>query len=213
MPRNPASLELPLQALISSIWCTIWKVILLSYEPKVGYEGKIYLDDDDYSYVHQLARDMVYDPHSRQACINSSRTALLSSDQWGTVSESYRNDLMRVSPLSGLLCSFPAPFAKLNGIKLSERLVALSKVAKDHETAKAMIQKKYFGEVDPSIPVYAFVGRIVLQKGVHLVLNAVRELMDVTRGKFGLRSWRILFENFHQRSSKSRERNQTIFQK
>lgn len=56
-------------------------------------------------------------------------------------------------------------------------------VAPDHETAKALLQKKYFGEADPSIPVFSFVGRIVLQKGVHLILNAVRELMDMTRGR------------------------------
>eukprot|EP01119_Soliformovum_irregulare_P020831 TRINITY_DN6809_c0_g1_i1.p1 TRINITY_DN6809_c0_g1~~TRINITY_DN6809_c0_g1_i1.p1 ORF type:complete len:2064 (+),score=697.75 TRINITY_DN6809_c0_g1_i1:71-6262(+) len=151
---------------------------------EIGYEGKIYLDgNDDLSYIHQLNRDLIVDPTSRQMCLNSSRCALLCSDQWGTVSASYRDDLMKVSPLANLLCRYPQPFAKLNGIRLEERLDVLKQAAPDHETAKAMLQKKYFGEVDPSIPIFAFVGRIVLQKGVHLVLNAVRELMDFTRGR------------------------------
>ncbi len=61
---------------------------------------------------------------------------------------------------------FPQPFALLNGIRLEERLALLRKIAPSHEAAKAQLQKKYFGEPDPGTPVFAFVGRIVLQKGV-----------------------------------------------
>lgn len=71
----------------------------------------------------------------------------------------------------------------LNGIRLDDRLKESLKIAPDHATAKEILQKRYFGESNPDIPVFAFVGRIVLQKGVHLVLNAVRELMDYSRGK------------------------------
>jgi glycogen synthase len=34
-----------------------------------------------------------------------------------------------------------------------------------------------------AIPVFSFVGRIVLQKGVHLILNAVHELLQTYQGK------------------------------
>ncbi len=61
---------------------------------------------------------------------------------------------------------FPQPFALLNGIRLEERLALLRKIAPSHEAAKAQLQKKYFGEADTATPVFAFVGRIVLQKGV-----------------------------------------------
>jgi glycogen synthase len=64
-----------------------------------------------------------------------------------------------------LLARYPQPFGKQNGIRLEERLELLKTVAKDHEEAKAKLQKKYFGESDPSVPILAFIGRIVLQKG------------------------------------------------
>lgn len=90
---------------------------------------------------------------------------------------------MRVSPLGHLLRRFPRPFAMLNGVRTEERLQLLKTIAPDHETAKANLQKKYFGRVDPKIPVFSFVGRIVQQKGVHLILNAVRELIEMTKGR------------------------------
>ena len=93
------------------------------------------------------------------------RAALQTCDQWGTVSTSYRDDLIRTSPLGALLMRYPQPFGKQNGIRLEERLELLKTVAKDHEEAKAKLQKKYFGESDPNIPILAFIGRIVLQKG------------------------------------------------
>jgi len=71
----------------------------------------------------------------------------------------------------------------LNGIRLSERMIALNKVASSHEEAKKVLQTKYFNKVDPSIPVFSFVGRIVLQKGVHLILNSVGELVSASGGK------------------------------
>ena len=89
----------------------------------------------------------------------------MSCDQWGTVSASYRDDLIRTSPLGPLLARYPQAFGKQNGIRLEERLKLLGKLAKDHDEAKAILQKKYFGESDPSIPIFAFIGRIVLQKG------------------------------------------------
>jgi starch synthase len=59
------------------------------------------------------------------------------------------------------------------------RLKKLNEVAPDHLTAKKLIQKKYFGfgELDDSIPLLAFVGRITAQKGVHLILDAAEHLI------------------------------------
>jgi starch synthase len=123
----------------------------------------------------------------------AARCALLSCDQWGTVSTSYRDDLIRTSPLGPLLGRFPQPFGKQNGIRLEERLALLKGLAKDHDEAKAILQKKYFGESDPSIPIFAFIGRIVLQKGVHLILNAVRELVEYTKGRIQILVQLLIF--------------------
>ncbi len=43
-----------------------------------------------------------------------------------------------------------------------------------HEEAKGILQMKYFGfeRPDLSIPLFAFIGRITQQKGVHLILDA-----------------------------------------
>jgi glycogen synthase len=45
------------------------------------------------------------------------------------------------------------------------------------------LQKKYFGESDPSIPVFSFIGRIVVQKGVHLILHTAVDLITMAKGR------------------------------
>jgi len=147
-----------------------------------GYEGKIY-PETDLGHIHHLPTELINEGYPSRNVINASLSALLCSDQWGTVSLSYRNDLIKVSPLGGLLRSFKQPFAHLNGVRLNERIAILNKVATSHEDAKAKLQEKYFDNVDPSIPIFCFVGRIVLQKGVHIILNAVHELISATKGK------------------------------
>lgn len=42
---------------------------------------------------------------------------------------------------------------------------------------------KIYTLISVAIPIFSFVGRIVLQKGVHLILNAVHELMQTYQGK------------------------------
>ena len=42
-------------------------------------------------------------PYWKNHCVNPSRTAILLSDQWGTVSKSYRDDLIKESPLNDIL--------------------------------------------------------------------------------------------------------------
>ena len=67
------------------------------------------------------------------------------SDQWATVSPSYKEDLLRTSSLQGLLKQKPYPFAFSNGIHLEARIKKLNEVAPDHLAAKKLIQNKYFG--------------------------------------------------------------------
>ena len=45
------------------------------------------------------------------------------------------------------------------------------------------LQEKYFRMSDPSIPLLGFVGRITLQKGVHLILDAVDALLHELGGR------------------------------
>jgi len=150
-----------------------------------AYQGRIYPDggQDDLNWIHHLHRDLIVDPYCNQLCLNASRCALLSSNNWGTVSKSYLYDLLRTSHLANLLHRFPQAFAHSNGIRVKERQELMEKVSKDHWSAKEALQKKYFNLVDRNIPVFSFVGRIVLQKGVHLILNAVRELIQYYQGK------------------------------
>ena len=146
-----------------------------------GYEGKIYVDgNDDLGHLHQMRRELIVESFDgRVTVLNSSKCALLSCNQWGTVSRSYRDDLLKVSPLQYLLNRFPAPFAHLNGIRTKERMEKLEKAgATDHHVAKKMVQEKYFGYSDPNKCLFAFVGRVVLQKGVHLILECARVLLS-----------------------------------
>jgi len=45
-------------------------------------------------------------------------------------------------------------------------------------TAKGMLQKKYFNfeSLDDSVPLFAFVGRVTSQKGVHLILDVAEHI-------------------------------------
>ncbi|EFA80962.1 alpha amylase domain-containing protein [Heterostelium album PN500] len=149
-----------------------------------AYQGRIYPDGgDDLNWIHQLHRDLIMEPYSHAPCLNASRCVLLTCNNWGTVSKSYLYDLLRTSHLSNLLHQFPQAFAHSNGIRVKERRTQLTTIAKDRHEAKAKLQKKYFNHVDDTIPIFSFVGRIVLQKGVHLILNAVRELIGHYQGK------------------------------
>jgi starch synthase len=147
-----------------------------------GYEGKIYVDgNDDLGHIHQMRREHIVESFDgRVTVLNSSKCALMACSQWGTVSRSYRDDLLRVSPLQALLRSFSRPFAHLNGIRTAERLQVLeAKGASDHDEAKRRVQETYFGgNVDSTIALFAFVGRVVLQKGVHLILECARRILS-----------------------------------
>jgi glycogen synthase len=152
------------------------------------YEGRCFpeVEGDDMGYIHRLPRHLVVDPLWSRTICNPSRTALLCSDSWGTVSPSYMKELLSGHDLSPLLQIARRPFAYPNGIpKAARELLLLTKGALDHPTAKALLQSRYFGmeRPDPSVPLFAFVGRVTAQKGVHLILNAVEALIRHTDGK------------------------------
>jgi hypothetical protein len=71
--------------------------------------------------------------------INPSRCALMLSDQWGTVSPSYKEDLLRESSLNYLLKAKSHPFAFPNGIPVEARIKKLDEVAPDHLSAKRLL--------------------------------------------------------------------------
>ena len=152
------------------------------------YEGRLWpaASQGTLGHVHGLPSYLLVDPHWHDVVINPTRAALMCSDTWATVSRSYRQDLLSSSPLRSLLQLAPHPFAHPNGIPVKARLARLASLATPtHAEAKAALQRKYFGfeTGDPSIPLFAFVGRITLQKGVHLILQAVEELLRVTGGR------------------------------
>ena len=66
------------------------------------------------------------------------------SDNWSTVSLSYREELLATSSLANLLKAKDKPFAHPNGIPIAERIVKLDAKAPDHITAKKALQMKYF---------------------------------------------------------------------
>ena len=154
------------------------------------YQGRLYPRGGDgaMEWLHQLPRDWLADPQWRGSMVNPSRCAIMLSDQWGTVSASYREDLLNASPLAAQLREKPLAFAFGNGIPVQQRLKKLDEAAPDHLTAKRLIQKKYFGiqDLDDEAPLMSFVGRITSQKGVHLILDSVEHLISRSNGKINI---------------------------
>ncbi|OHT12994.1 glycosyl transferase [Tritrichomonas foetus] len=151
----------------------------------VGYAGKIWPNNGDTGslrYIHQLPDEMIVDNFDHS--IDPSQCVLLSTDQWATVSKKYRDELLESSPYTWLLKRYPCPFAYSNGIRFQERLDALKKLNMTHDEAKRAVQKKYFGCVDDTKCLFVFVGRIVEQKGVHLIIDCFEELNRQFDDKF-----------------------------
>lgn len=153
-----------------------------------SYEGRCYPNpaDGTFGHIHRLPEHQIVNPWWDSVVINPSRCALMTCDSWGTVSPSYLKELLAGHPLRDLLQLAKSPFAYPNGIRQAEREAALrEKGGGTHVDAKERIQKNYFGfqDGDPSIPLFAFVGRITSQKGVHMILNSVDELVAHTGGK------------------------------
>ena len=107
-------------------------------------------------------------------------------DQWGTISHSYKNDILKTSPLAPLLNRKSEPFSFPNGVFKERRLrTLLSKAGDDRSECKRYIQKKYFNYENPdlSVPLYSFVGRLTQQKGIILILDSIEELIRKTNGR------------------------------
>ena len=153
-----------------------------------SYEGRLY-PNSNLANIYQFNPDWVIDPWWRVKILNPSRCAIMLSDQWATVSNSYKQDLQRNSPLASLLNQKPHPFAYPNGIFKEKRLkTLLEKAGGDRNECKKYIQQKYFGykDADFSVPIYSFVGRLTQQKGVLLILDSVEEIVRRTNGKVNI---------------------------
>lgn len=69
---------------------------------------------------------------------------------------------------------------------MQARLKRLKEQAgEDHYAAKRKLQQKYFkfADLDDSVPVFAFVGRITAQKGVHLICESADHLINKYNGR------------------------------
>ncbi len=155
------------------------------------YEGRIYtsVQEGTLENIHKLPSYCLMDPYWKARVVNPSRCAILMSDQWGTVSPSYRKDLLETSPLASILNMHKKPFAYPNGIFKEQRLKALTtKVGSNKDEAKVKIQMKYFkyGSGDLSVPLFSFVGRITQQKGVLLILEAAESIINKYGGKVNI---------------------------
>jgi glycogen synthase len=148
-----------------------------------SYEGRIFTvaADNYFVNIHGLPKHVLVDPYWAKEIVNPSRSAIVMSDQWATVSPSYRNELLATSPLKEILKNKAQPFAYPNGIPIKQRLQKLEGKG-THLDAKKALQQKYFGfqDLDDTIPLFGFVGRITEQKGVHLILDAAEILIPST---------------------------------
>jgi glycogen synthase len=151
-----------------------------------NYEGRIYPKyHEDVGRVHMLDTNLLVDPFWNTYCVNPSRCALLTCDNWGTVSFTYKKEILEGSPLAPLLSRFPNAFAHPNGIPLKQRLERiLSTGFHTHAEAKFGLQRKYFGgqSPNPDAVILSFVGRITYQKGVHLILDISEQLINQHNG-------------------------------
>ena len=159
------------------------------------YEGRIYLSkkEGDLNEIYKFDKFWVIDPNWDEKIINPSRCAIMMSDQWGTVSHSYKKDLLENSPLNNLLKKKLRPFSYPNGIYIAKRfemLKAKGLLNNNKEQCKKYIQQKYFlfekDDLDINIPLYSFIGRITKQKGVLLILESIEDLIKITNGKINI---------------------------
>ena len=61
------------------------------------YEGRLYPNpttDGDLSYIHDLPNEFFIDPYWDKLVVNPSRCPLIACDNWGTVSQSYKYELL-----------------------------------------------------------------------------------------------------------------------
>jgi len=153
------------------------KVFHIIHNLDPSYEGRLFPKPHEgiMNWIHELPSDWLVDPFWKKTVINPSRCALINCDNWGTVSHSYKYELLKESPLSSILSQKEHPFSYPNGIdKIARFNLVMKETQNDHLKSKEIIQKKYFKmeRLDDSIAIFGFVGRITEQKGVNLILEA-----------------------------------------
>ena len=162
--------------------------IIHNLEPT--YEGRIYhSENENFENIYKFNSEWLINPSWEEKIINPSRCAIMISDQWCTVSNSYKNDLKNSSDLKDLLNEKKNPFAFPNGIKIDYRLKILKeKTNNDRKNTKKYIQTHYFkyGDVDMSVPVFSFIGRLTWQKGVDVILDSAEYLIQKTNQKINI---------------------------
>jgi len=162
-----------------------------------GYDGRLPLPPGGplatLAALHQLPSGLVHEEragveqqltgkNATSVAVDSvqlTRAALLCCNGWGTVSSSYRAELLALSSYAPLFRSFgSAAIACESGLPLRRRRAELVAHG-NHAEAKAQLQRRYFGEggVRSAACLLVFLGRIVYQKGVHLLLDVVPSLL------------------------------------
>lgn len=167
------------------------KFFHICHNLEISYEGRVFPSEGEGTLegIYKLNPEWLIDPTWKQRVINPSRCALMMSDQWGTVSSTYKEDIKKNSPLSFFLNKKTEAFSHSNGILKEKRLKELKeKCPGGREEAKKYIQQTYFGykEADYSVPIFSFVGRLCEQKGVLLILDSVEELVMKTNHKINI---------------------------
>ena len=115
---------------------------------------------------------------------------LLTSDEWATVSQSYKDEILASSALRELLAAHPKSFAQSNGIDKEQiRAGIIREFGKidieSHFMAKSFLQKNFFGlsDLDESKIIISTVGRMVEQKQIKLILSIVPYCVESTKSK------------------------------
>lgn len=145
------------------------------------YEGRVYPKEEEGSlqWLTGLDPELYIENINNKLVINPSKCALETCDNWSTVSNSYKIELLQESDLASILWRYPHPFSFPNGIRKDERLSILrTKTPGTHHESKLMLQKKYFNCTEAKdVPLLSFIGRVTRQKGVHLILESAETLI------------------------------------
>ena len=162
------------------------KFLHLCHNLEPEFEGRLSFSGNNYQNIYQFNPDWLIDPYGNPKCFNPSRCAILKSDQWGTVSKTYKRHLQLNSPLAELLNQKPCPFGYPNGVFVKEKLKQIKGLDKNY--CKQYIQQNYFEfeEPDFSIPVYSFIGEIVEDKGLMLIVNSIEEIIKKNNEKINV---------------------------
>lgn len=154
-----------------------------------SYQGRVYLDAtcsvNHLSFLTGINAEWIVDPFWADKIFNPSRCALICSDQWATVSKSYRKEIKEGCSLASLLNAYNEPFAFPNGVRVQDIRSRLDKLG-ECKDEKIKLLKKYFNiEYDDPIKynelvLFGFVGRVCEQKGIHLILESVDYILQIT---------------------------------